>query len=105
MRAFRVLAGVRLRQGRAREALEYLENARAQSDRVHDAERHLDAAAIRIQLATAAFALGDVDRARAEIAAAAAIHATHETVPARQSDAVRTLRAQIEAAQVDPPQP
>ena len=105
MRAFRVLAGVRLRQGRAREALEYLETARAQSDRVHDAERHLDAAAIRIQLATAAFALGDVDRARAEIAAAAAIHATHDTVPARQSDAVRTLRAQIEAAQVDPPQP
>ena len=95
MRALRVLAAVRLRQGRAEDAQRYLERARDISDRVHDGLRHLDAAAIRLQLATAAAARGDAARAHEELAAVAAIHATHASVPERQQESVRSLRKQL----------
>lgn len=95
MRALRVRAGVRLRQCRADEALGFLEHARSLSDLVHDPLRHLDAAAIRIQLGLATLALGDVARASAEAVAAAAIHATHAVVAPHYAEPLRQLRTQL----------
>ncbi len=97
MRVLRVQAGIRVRQGRANDALRYLEQARAQSDLVHDPARHVDAAAIRVQLAFAALQLGDVSRARAEASAAAAIYATHPTLALRADERLRQLWIQLES--------
>ena len=97
MRVLRVHAGIRLRQDRANEALRHLEQARAQSDLVHDPARHVDAAAIRVQLGLAALQLGDVSRARAEASAAAAIYATHPTLAPRADERLRQLWMQLES--------
>jgi tetratricopeptide (TPR) repeat protein len=98
MRVLRVRAGIHLRQGHAHEALRCLEQAHAQSDRVHDPARHVDAAAIRVQLGVSALQLGDVSRARAEASAAAAIYATHPALAAGAEERLRQLWMQLEIA-------
>jgi hypothetical protein len=68
-----------------------------QSDFVHDPARHVDAAAIRIELGLAASKLGGVSRARAEASRAEAIYATHSVVSARAAERLRELRKQLDA--------
>jgi len=75
-----ILGRARLGQQRPDEALAILEQARETSDRVHDRSSSLEAAAIRVALGLARFALGNDAGGRKEFAAARAIHARHATV-------------------------